>query len=71
MTALLFFALQFAAGQYKALLSNAENLLHSISKSGEEKQKKEIASWLCSKEESEEVIQASEEGQEKKWLKRL
>ena len=65
------FALQFAAGQYKALLSNAENLLHNISKSGEEKEKKEIASWMCSKEESEEAIQASGEGKEKKSLAQI
>ena len=65
------FALQFAAGQYKALLSNAENLLHSISKSGEEKEKKEIASWMCSKEESEEAIQASGEEKEKKSLSQI
>ena len=66
------FALQFAASQYKALLSNAENLLQNISASGEEKEKKEIASWLCSKEESEEAIQASGgDGKEKKSLSQI
>ena len=66
------FALQFAASQYKALLSNAENLLQNISASGEEKEKKEIASWLCSKEESEEAILASGgDGKEKKSLSQI
>ena len=53
--------LQFAAGQYKALVSSAGDLLRSISLSEEVNlsEKKEIESWICKKEESEHAIKKS------------
>ena len=54
------FRLQFAASQYKALVSSAGDLLRSISLSAEVEEKKEIDSWICKKEESENVIKKSD-----------
>ena len=53
--------LQFAAGQYKALVSSAGDLLRSISLSEEVNitEKNEIESWICKKEESEHAIKKS------------
>ena len=53
--------LQFAASQYKALVSSAGDLLRSISLSEEVNmtEKKEIESWICKKEESEHAIKKS------------
>ena len=53
------FKLQFAASQYKALVSSAGELLKSISLSAEVEEKREIESWICKKEESENVIKKS------------
>ena len=55
------FKLQFAASQYKALVSNAEDLLHNISLNEETHvtEKKEIEVWMCKKEESEQAIKKS------------
>ena len=53
------FRLQFAASQYKALVSSAGELLRNISLSSEQGEKKEIESWICKKEESENVIKKS------------
>ena len=57
------FRLQFAASQYKALVSSAGELLRSISLSAEQGEKKEIESWICKKEESENVIKKSGTGE--------
>ena len=53
------FRLQFAASQYKALVSSAGELLRNISLVSEQGEKKEIESWICKKEESENVIKKS------------
>lgn len=53
------FKLQFAASQYKALVSSAGELLRSISLSSEVTDKNEIESWICKKEESENAIKKS------------
>ena len=53
------FRLQFAASQYKALVSSAGELLRNISLSSEQGENKEIESWICKKEESENVIKKS------------
>jgi len=55
------FKLQFAASQYKTLVSNAQDLLQNISQSQDldVTDKKNIESWFCKKEESEQVIRKS------------
>jgi len=55
------FKLQFAASQYKALVSSAGELLSaiSLSKNFELGDKKQIESWICKKEESENAIKKS------------
>jgi costal 2 protein len=65
------FALQFAASQYKALVSNAESLLQTISSEARPGEQRQIESWLCRKEESEDVIKKSGEGEKNPLAKIL
>lgn len=59
------FKLQFAATQYKTLVSKAENLLQNISQqeSLAPPERNEIQTWLNRKEESEQAIKRSGEGE--------